>query len=81
MTLSNPRFLLTGHGFPKKGQEKIVCESLLPFQEERTLEDLARRCIDRGYKEKIQEQTDLFLVSSILFHLREMRERGMIREV
>jgi hypothetical protein len=81
MALSNPRFLLTGDGVPNKGQEEIVFESLLPFQEEHTLEDLARQCINRGYMEKIQEQTGLFRLSSILFHLRAMRERGMVREV
>jgi hypothetical protein len=83
--LANPRFALTRDSKPElsDGQQEIVYQALCPFMEERSLNELAWRCLAHGYQEKVQENplTGLTLGRSILLHLNVMRERGIIREV
>ena len=85
---TNPRFALTSAGTPRlqRGQMEMVYQSLCPHSTVRSLEDLADRCFAQNYEETYkrpvaQKDARLFLRMSILYHLRRMEERGMIREI
>ena len=85
---TNPRFVLASAGTPRlqRGQMEMVYQSLCPHSSVRSLEDLADRCSAQNYEATYkrpvaQEDGWLFLRMSILYHLRRMEERGMIREV
>jgi len=62
-----------------------VYDSLVPFPTERRLEELAERCTgqeyERTYKKPIPpKEAPIFLRKSILYHLKRMKERGIISE-
>jgi len=84
----NPRFTLTGDSVPRlqKGQMTMVYKALAPYPDVRSLEELSKRCSAQKYEESYKRAIApgnawLFLRMSILYHLRRMRERGIIREV
>jgi hypothetical protein len=65
---------------------EMVFQSLCPHSTVRSLEDLADRCSAQNYEETYKRPVApvdawLFLRMSILYHLKRMNERGMIREV
>jgi hypothetical protein len=84
---SNPRFALTSAAIPKlqRGQMTLVYESLRPFPSECSLEKLASRCTGKEYESTYRKpiadaDAPLFLRRSILYHLKRMEERRMVRE-
>lgn len=84
---TNPRFALTRVTVPKlqRGQMTKVYDALVPFPAERSLEELANRCTTQEYETTYKkpippEAAPTFLRKSILYHLKRMKERGMIRE-
>jgi hypothetical protein len=65
---------------------EMVYQSLCPHPTVRSLEDLADRCsmqnYEATYKRPVVPSDEwMFLRLSILYHLKRMRERGIIREV
>jgi hypothetical protein len=81
------RFALTSAAVPKlqRGQMTKVYDSLVPFPTERGLEELAERCTaleyEGTYKKPIPSKAaPIFLRKSILYHLKRMKERGIIRQ-
>jgi hypothetical protein len=84
---TNPHFALTSAAVPKlqRGQMTKVYDSLVPFPTERGLEELAERCTaleyEGTYKKPIPPKAaPIFLRRSILYHLKRMKERGIIKE-
>ena len=85
---SNPRFSLTRDSISglKKGQMTMVCNALAPFPRARSLEELAERCSAQGYEQTFKNtirpsERGHFLRMSILYHLKRMQEKGIIREL
>jgi hypothetical protein len=90
---TNPRFALTRASRPRlqQGQMTIVYESLEPYPTEYSLEELAARCIERGYRATIRRPNNAanltFIRKSILYHLDRLlngttyTERDLIRIV
>jgi hypothetical protein len=84
----DPRFALTSAAVPRlqRGQMAKVYDALLPFPAERSLEELATLCTEHQYEATYRKPIPpgaarIFLRRSILYHLKRMKERGMIREV
>jgi hypothetical protein len=64
----------------------LVHKSLTPFPSERSIEELASRCAGMQYgstyrKPIAKGDAPLFLRRSILYHLKRMEERRMVKEV
>jgi hypothetical protein len=82
---TNPHFALTRATVPKlqRGQMTKVYDAPVPFPAERSLAELANRCTTQEYdatnKKPIPPKAAaIFLRKSILYHLKRMKERGMI---
>ncbi len=65
---------------------EMVYKALLPFPKPRSLEELVERCLAQGYKQTYKRpipvsESWLFLRMSILYHLKRMQEKGIIREL
>lgn len=85
---TNPRFRLIGDSIPRlqRGQMSMVYKALMPYPKPRSLEELAEGCsaqrYEQTYKRPIRaNEARLFLRMSILYHLKRMQEKGMIREL
>jgi hypothetical protein len=85
---TNPRFTLTRDSIRglQRGQMEMIYRALLPFSKPRSLEELAERCLAQGYEQTYKRpipasESRLFLRMSILYRLRRMQEKGIIREL
>jgi hypothetical protein len=73
---SNPHFALARPLTPKelhRGQMTILYESFGSVGKEYSLEDLVRRCIERGYEDTYRDPNN-DIRKSILYHLNLLRE-------
>jgi hypothetical protein len=85
---ANPRFALTIDSIPRlqRGQMTMVYKALTPHPKAQSLEELAERCSAQGYEETYKQpippsESWSFLRMSLLYHLKRMQERGIIREL
>jgi len=84
--MSTPRFALKRASKPqtlKKGQETMVYLALAPYPTERSLEELAERCFEQNYSSTLRHQpaprSEVW--ASILYHLKRMKEREIVKEI
>jgi hypothetical protein len=78
-----PRFTLTSAAIPKlrKRQESAVYQALTPHDQTHSLEALVERCCAHGYKRLMKgnpAQSDVW--ASVLWHLKRLKEVGVVRE-
>jgi len=84
--MSMPRFSLKRDSIPPtlhKGQETKVYAALAPYPMERTIEELAERCVVQGFGITLKHQPapPSEVWASILYHLKHMKEREIVNEV
>ena len=84
----NPRFALTNASTRglQRGQMTMVYKALAPYPAVRSLEELADRCQSQNYRDSFKRpislsEEPLFLRMSILYHLKRMEERNIVKEL
>lgn len=78
-----PRFTLTTAAIPKlrKKQESIVFQALTPYPVVRSLQETVERCCANRHKETMKHSpaaSDVW--TSVLWHLKRMKDAGIVRE-
>ncbi len=78
-----PRFALTTAATPKlrRGEESIVHQALTPNGQTHSLETIVERCCALGIKHLMKHppaQSDVW--ASVLWHLKRMKDAGVVRE-
>ena len=81
-----PRFALKRPSKPPtlhKGQETMVYDALAPYPTQRSLDKLAERCFEQNYSSTLRHQpaprSEVW--ASILYHLKRMKEREIVKEI
>ena len=78
-----PRFTLTSAAIPtlKKGEETIVYMALTPYGQTRFLEELVERCCALGFMQlKKHPPAQSYVWESVLWHLRNLKHAGVVKE-
>jgi hypothetical protein len=78
-----PRFTLVNSSIPKlrKKQESAVYQALTPYPQSQSLEAVVERCCALGYRELMMDtpaQSDVW--ASVLWHLKRLKDAGVVRE-
>ena len=78
-----PRFTLTSAAIPtlKKGEETAVYEALIPYGQTHSLEELVERCCALGFMRRKNNPPALsYIWESVLWHLRNLKHAGVVKD-